>query len=101
MAATIVVKPTKPSAVLVESNNKSGTPIHIDDSVDWGKVEGIVADEVAGAVKEMAVDDHLSAVSTNAVQNKVITAEIESLKSENEQLKNKIAEQQLQIYAAL
>ena len=72
MAATIVVKPIKPSAVLVESNNKSGTPIHIDDSVDWGKVEGIVADAVAGAVKEMAIDDHLSATSTNAVQNKVI-----------------------------
>jgi hypothetical protein len=72
MATPIVVNPIKPSAVLVESNNKSGTPIHIDDSIDWGKVEGIVADEVAGAVQEMAVDDHLSAVSTNAVQNKVI-----------------------------
>lgn len=72
MATPIVVKPVKPSAIVIGGRGKSGTPITIDDSIDWGKVEGIVADAVAGAVKKMAVDDHLSAVSTNAVQNKVI-----------------------------
>lgn len=72
MATPIVVNPIKPSAVLVESNHKSGTPIHIDDSIDWGRVESIVADAIEGAFQEIEIDDHLSAVSTNAVQNKVI-----------------------------
>lgn len=80
MAATIVVKPIKPSAVLVESNNKSGTPIHIDDSIDWGKVEGIVADAVSEAVKNVSVDSALSTTSTNAVENRVITAELNSIR---------------------
>ena len=101
MATPIVVKPVKPSAIVIGGKGKSGTPITIDDSIDWGRVEGIATDAAQNALKEMAVDDHLSVVSTNAVQNKVVTAEIEALKSENEQLKNKIAEQQLQIYAAL
>jgi hypothetical protein len=54
MATPIVVNPIKPSAVLVESNNKSGTPIHIDDSIDWGKVEAIAVDAAKGAIEEYA-----------------------------------------------
>lgn len=100
MATPIVIHPQDKSPIVIKGGDK-GSAIRVDQSINWNKVEGIVADAVAGAVKEMAVDDHLSAVSTNAVQNKVVTAEIEALKSENEQLKNKIAEQQLQIYAAL
>lgn len=100
MATPIVIHPQDKSPIVIKGGDK-GSAIRVDQSINWNKVEAIVADAVAGAVKKMAVDDHLSAVSTNAVQNKVVTAEIEALKSENEQLKNKIAEQQLQIYAAL
>lgn len=79
MATPIIVNPIKPSAVVVESTKQSGTPISIDKGVDWGRVEAVVADAAKDAVKDMAVDDHLSAVSTNAVQNKVIYGKLNEM----------------------
>lgn len=71
MATPIVIHPQDKSPIVIKGGDK-GSAIRVDQSINWNKVEAIVADAVAGAVKEMAVDDHLSAVSTNAVQNKVI-----------------------------
>lgn len=100
MATPIIIHPQDKSPIVIKGGDK-GSAIRVDQSINWNRVEAIVADAAREAVKEVSVDDQLSDTSTNAVQNKVVTAEIEALKSENEQLKNKIAEQQLQIYAAL
>lgn len=86
MAATIVVRPTKPSTVIVGGSKKSGTPIRIDDSVDWGRVEAVAADAARDALKEMAVDTELSAESENPVQNKVIATELSTVKKSVEDL---------------
>lgn len=83
MATPIVVNPIKPSAVVVESNKKSGTPIKIDDSIDWGRVEAIATDAARDAI---AVDTELSTESENPVQNKVIATELDTVKQSVEEL---------------
>lgn len=79
MATPIVVNPIKPSAVVVESNKKSGTPIKIDSSLDWERVEAIAADAARDAIKDMAIDTELSTLSENPVQNKVVTGKLNEM----------------------
>lgn len=79
MAATIVVRPTKPSTVVVGGSKKSGAPIKIDSSLDWERVEAIAADAAKDAIKDMYIDTELSTESGNAVQNKVVTSKLNEM----------------------
>lgn len=113
MATPIVVNPTNPSQVVINSGSGhsgivvvpsdketirlenpkySGTPILMDDSIDWGRIETIATEAAKEAVVDLIIpiDDKLSTTSENAVQNKVLTNEIESLKEENSRLNDKV-----------
>ena len=110
MATPIVVNPTNPSQVVINSGSGhsgivvvpsdketirlenpkySGIPIQIDDSIDWGRIKTIATEAVVDLI--IPIDDKLSTTSENAVQNKVLTNEIESLKEENSRLNDKVA----------
>ena len=87
MATPIVVIPQDKKPIVVSGAGKSGTPIQMNANVDWNKVEAIAADAAKEAVKEVSVDSQLSATSTNAVENRVVTQELQKLQEENEQLR--------------
>jgi hypothetical protein len=73
MATPIVVNPTKPSQVVVNGSQNSGTPITLDQSIDWGRVSSIVSD----AIENLALDDALGeAVS---VYDDTISMQLQSI----------------------
>lgn len=50
MATPIIVNPTKPSQVVVNGTQKSGTPITINTDLDYNRVQSMI-DESLGDVK--------------------------------------------------
>lgn len=88
----VIVTPSENNSIKVDNPRHSGTPISIDNSIDWGKIEAVAMDAAKEAVVDVIIpiDDELSTTSENAVQNKVITGEIELLKEENKELSDKV-----------
>lgn len=66
MATPIIVNPTKPSQVVVNGTQKSGTPITINTDLDYNRVQSMI-NESLGDVKidttELAKEQTLQEVS--------------------------------------
>lgn len=45
----VSVRPTAPSNVIVNGSQKSGTPIIIDDAIDWARIEVMIENAVANS----------------------------------------------------
>lgn len=92
MATPIIVNPTKPSQVVVNGTQKSGTPITINTDLDYTRVQSMIG-EALGDVKidttELAKEDTLLTESQR-IQDEVRNIDFSSVNNKVDEVKQAV-----------
>lgn len=71
MATPIVVNPTKPSQVVVNGTQKSGTPIKVTTDLDYNRVQSMIGEAVGDIDFSALAKEETLTQGISSVENKV------------------------------